>query len=233
MDALDPAAACSDPLVPADSARAAPGTLSEAERALLARLRAGDEETFTSLVARLHPCFVRLAGVFVGDGAAAEEVAQDAWEGILKGLDAFEGRSTVKTWMFRILVNRAKTRAARDRRMVPFTDLALADDPEPAVDPARFAPNGHWSAPPKAWPEETPEALLLRAETRAFVAEEIGRLPEAQRAVVILRDVEGLDAGEACTLLEISESNQRVLLHRGRARLRAALERWLGAESRR
>lgn len=195
------------------------------DAALVKRLLAGDEATFTDLVERYHGRLLRLALVFVSDRASAEEVVQDTWLAVLTGLPSFEGRSGLKTWIFSILSNRAKTRGRRDKRSVPFSALtALAADDEPAVDPTRFASGGGWSAPPERWDEDTPERLLVRQETRALIDEAIAALPPAQRAVVTLRDVEGADSAEVCNILEISDTNQRVLLHRGRAKIRAALE---------
>jgi RNA polymerase sigma-70 factor (ECF subfamily) len=157
----------------------------------------------------------------------AEEVVQETWLAVLQGLGAFEGRSSLKTWIFRILSNRAKTRGKREGRMVPFPTLggpSGEEGDEPAVDPARFSPDGHWRDPPRTWGSESPEDLLLRAEIRASVERALADLPPAQRAVVTLRDVEGFESDETCAALDISEANQRVLLHRGRARVRRALE---------
>ena len=163
--------------------------------------------------------------VFASDRASAEEVVQDTWLAVLTGLRSFEGRSALKTWIFSILTNRAKTRGQRDRRSVPFSALTDQDSPaDAAVPPSRFTPSGSWSAPPEQWDEDTPERLLLRHETRALIDQTIAGLPAGQRAVVTLRDVEGLDSIEACNILGISETNQRVLLHRARARIRTALE---------
>jgi RNA polymerase sigma-70 factor (ECF subfamily) len=165
----------------------------------------------------------------------AEEVVQDAWMGVLQQLDRFEGRSSLKTWVLRIVSNRAKTRAIHERRTVPFSTLASAaeDADEPAVDPDRFLPAGHrwaghWASPPASW-REVPEDRLLARETMAEVQGAVDCLPAAQRAVLVLRDVEGVTAAEVCQLLGLTEGNQRVLLHRARAKVRAALERYLAA----
>lgn len=209
-----------------DSTRGARASPEDA--ALVKRLLDGDEAAFTGLVELYHGRLLRLALVFVSDRGSAEEVVQDTWLAVLTGLRSFEGRSGLKTWIFSILSNRAKTRGRRDKRSVPFSALTTPDsDDDPAVDPSRFTTGGMWSAPPERWAEETPERLLLRQETRALVDQTIGELPAAQRAVITLKDVEGLDSAEVCNILEISETNQRVLLHRARARVRTALEQYL------
>jgi len=195
---------------------------------LVQRLLDHNEAAFESLVERYHSPLIRLAIVFVGDQAVAEEVVQETWIGVLNGLPSFEGRSSLKTWIFSILSNKAKTRGVRERRSIPFSALAdpdAADDA--AVDPARFASNGSWTTAPARWDDLTPERLLLSHESRAYLQAAIDELPPNQRAVVTLRDIEGLDSAEVCNVLSISETNQRVLLHRGRSRLRAALERYL------
>jgi RNA polymerase sigma-70 factor, ECF subfamily len=195
-----------------------------AERELLDRLRDGDEEAFVELVDRYHTPMVRLAMTFVPSRAVAEEVAQDAWLGVLRGIERFEERAALKTWLFRILVNRARTTGARERRSVPVAEA------EPAVDPARFGAGGAWASPPSPWPEDVDERLSaeqMGAKIRAAVAQ----LPARSRQVVLLRDIEGLASSEVCELLGISEANQRVLLHRGRERVRESLEPELGAVS--
>lgn len=199
--------------------------------ALVRQLLDGEEAAFTGLVNRYHGALLRLALAFVSDRAVAEEVVQDTWLGVLNGLRSFEGRSTLKTWIFRILTNRAKTRGQREARSVPFSALAISEsDDEPAVEPSRFTSAGMWAAPPGRWGEDTPEKLLLRREAMALVEKTIAELPAGQRAVIALRDVEGLDAAEVCNVLEVSETNQRVLLHRARSKVRAALERYLGGK---
>jgi RNA polymerase sigma-70 factor, ECF subfamily len=202
---------------------------------VVAALRKGDEAAFGDLVERYHSSMVRLARLYVGD-AAAEDVAQETWLGLLRGLDGFEGRASLKTWLFRILVNRARTRAARDGRTVPISALASQEtEPfEPAVEPARFRPAddprwpGHWLLPPSA--DDLPEQRLLAGELSERVRAAVATLPPAQREVVTLRDVEGWTTDEVCRLLELSEVNQRVLLHRGRSKVRAALEAYLAHE---
>jgi RNA polymerase sigma-70 factor, ECF subfamily len=194
------------------------------EDLLVNRLLAGDEEAFTQLVGAHHGALLRLAQTFVSDRGAAEEVVQETWLAVLKGLRSFEGRSSLKTWIFRILVNRARTRGARDGRTVVFSALEdIEGEGTPLLD--RFSGQGRWVQPPAMWQEQDPEDLLLRQETVRCLQEAIDRLPPAQRAVVTLRDMQGIDAQEVCNLLSISETNQRVLLHRGRTKVRAALER--------
>jgi RNA polymerase sigma-70 factor (ECF subfamily) len=199
---------------------------------LLARLRRGDQAAFTRLVERLHGPMLGLAVAHVGNRAVAEEVVQDAWVGVLAQLDRFEGRSSLKTWVLRIVANQARTRAVRERRTLPFSTL---DGPgqrgRPADEPERFLPAGHqwaghWASPPRSW-AEVPEERLLSAETRAEVQRAVALLAPAQRVVITLRDLEGLTAAETCELLGLTEGNQRVLLHRARSRVRRALERYL------
>jgi RNA polymerase sigma-70 factor, ECF subfamily len=210
---------------PVDAPPAADG-----ERRLVKALRAGDEAAFAALVERYHRPLFRLAEVYVRDRAVAEEVVQETWLGVISGIDRFEGRSSVKTWIFRILTNRAKTRAVREGRTIPFSSLDDAgDESDGRLEPEHFVPAGdryagHWTAYPRPW---TPEDALLGAETRALVGEAIAALPPAQRAVITMRDVEGLDASEVCDVLGVSEGNQRVLLHRARTRVRRALDRYL------
>ena len=190
---------------------------------LVEALRAGDRQAYEQLVERYTPSLLRLAALFTPTRAVAEEVVQDTWLGVLRGIDSFEGRSSLKTWLFRILTNTAKTRGARERRTLPFSALAGAevDDAEAVVDADRFDPqDGHWSQPPGRWPEER----LLAAETRDVIKAAIDALPPAQRAVISLRDVEGWSSEEVCDVLGLTEVNQRVLLHRARSKVRAALE---------
>jgi RNA polymerase sigma-70 factor (ECF subfamily) len=198
------------------------------EPALVERLRAGDESAFVELIDRYGALMLRVAQMYVRDRATAEEVVQETWLAVLNGIDRFEGRSSLKTWLFRILTNRAKTRGQRDGRVVPFSALAGADDDEPAVDADRFlgpeSPTpGAWAAPPRAWPQER----LLERETLAVIEMAIADLPEAQREVILLRDVEGWSPMEVADALEITDGNQRVLLHRARSKVRAALESYL------
>jgi len=212
---------------------AAPFGKSEAtaEAGLVAQLIAGDEEAFRTLVERYHGALIRLALSFVAERSAAEEVVQETWLGVINGIRAFEGRSSLKSWIFRILINRAKTRGVRDKRSVPFSSLGnpeLRD--EPAVDPSRFQPSGSWADPPDRWEVNSPEQILMRKESRAALDSALAELPPTQKAVVTLRDIEGFDSAEVCNVLEISETNQRVLLHRGRSKIRQALERHFKAK---
>jgi RNA polymerase sigma-70 factor (ECF subfamily) len=199
------------------------------EAELLERLRARDEQAFAELVREWSPSMLRLARMYTPSRAVAEEVVQEAWLGVLQGIDRFEGRSSLKTWVFRILVNRAMTRGAREARSVPFAALAASEvaGDEPAVEPDRFARDGAWVSPPRRW-QDSPELALRSAETLGVVRAAIAELPPMQRLVVTMRDLEGFGSEETCNALEISETNQRVLLHRGRAKVRAALERHFG-----
>jgi RNA polymerase sigma-70 factor, ECF subfamily len=191
---------------------------------LVRRVRAGDRSAFAGLVRRHGGALLRFARLFVRESSAAEEVVQDTWMAVLEGLDGFEGRASFKTWLYRILANRARTRAAREGRSVPFSALAELQADEHAVDPARFKPGGHWQDPPVGWTDETPERLALEAETRAVMEAAVQALPAAQRAVLVLRDEDGLETEEICNLLDLTVTNQRVLLHRARTRVRQALE---------
>jgi RNA polymerase sigma-70 factor (ECF subfamily) len=186
-------------------------------------LRAGDEATFERLVREYSPAMLRVAQLYVGSRAAAEEVVQDTWIGVLNGIGRFEGRSSLKTWIFRILTNIAKTRGQREGRSVPFSALGSGDDQ--AVDPDRFAQDGQWASPPRSF---GPEERLLGRETLDVVERAIAALPPSQAIVITMRDVEGFGAEETRNVLGISETNQRVLLHRARAKVRQALEDYLG-----
>jgi RNA polymerase sigma-70 factor, ECF subfamily len=203
--------------------------MSVAESRELDALRSGDEEAFLALVRRHQTAMVRVAQIYVSRRDIAEEVVQEAWLGVLRGLDRFEGRSSLKTWLFRIVTNLAKTRAVREGRTIPFSALRSPESvPEPAVEPERFRrPDdprwpGHWSSKPTEWPEQQ----LLGGETLERIQDAIEALPDSQRAVITLRDVEGWSAQEVCNALELSETNQRVLLHRARSKVRSALERY-------
>lgn len=193
----------------------------------LARIRAGDETAFRALVDALHPRLIRLAQAFVPTMALAEEVAQETWLAVVRGLDGFEGRSSLKTWIFRIVANRAITRGAREPRPLSLADEAMADDAGAVADRARFNAAGVWRERPLAWQGRGAESLLLDRELMEHLRQALETLPPAQRAVVTLRDVEGLESEEVCNVLGVSETNQRVLLHRGRSRLRTALEPYL------
>jgi RNA polymerase sigma-70 factor (ECF subfamily) len=195
---------------------------------LLELLRAGDEQAFAALVDKYGPSLLRLASLYVPSRAIAEEVVQETWLAVVTGLERFEGRSSLKTWLFRILTNKAKTRGQRERRTMPFSSFARdGDEGETAVDADRFARDGHWRAPPRGIPEER----LLAGEARKTIEDAIAALPPNQRAVITLRDLEGLSAEQARNVLGLSETNQRVLLHRARAKVRAAFERYLEEEA--
>jgi RNA polymerase sigma-70 factor, ECF subfamily len=205
------------------------------DEAIVAALRAGDERIFRELFARTYPMMKRVARGYVGSDAVADEIVQDTWMAIVTGIDRFEGRSALGTWMFSILTNQAKTHSARERRAVPFSSVAPADVEGPAVDPDRFQKDdeafpGHWATPPRPW--QKPERRLLSLEARDQLKQALAQLPERQRLIVVLRDVEGLSAEEVRKLLDLSPENQRVLLHRGRSRLRASLEEYLDETTR-
>ncbi len=207
--------------------------ISDEEWKLVQALRAGDAAAFEALIERYHASLVRLAMLYVSDRAIAEEVAQETWLGVLEGLPRFEGRASLKTWLFRILTNRAKTRGQRESRSIPFSAFwdPAAESAEPAVSPERFLPDDspitpyHWAVNPAAW-DEIPEEYFSTRETLAHIQKAIEALPPSQREVITLRDIEGWAADEVCNALEISETNQRVLLHRARARVRRALEKY-------
>jgi RNA polymerase sigma-70 factor (ECF subfamily) len=205
-----------------------PGALSD--EALLQRLRAGDESAFMDLVGRYGPLMLRIALSHVSSRAVAEEVVQDAWLGVLTGLDRFEARSSLKTWIMRIAANQARSRGERERRTVPVS--ALGDDEDgPAVEPSRFRPfddpryPGGWARPPQDWPEQH----LLAGETLQLVRDAIAGLPPRQQEVILLRDVEGWTPDEISDALGLSPGNQRVLLHRARSTVRGRLEDYLEA----
>lgn len=191
---------------------------------LVSRVQAGDRDAFAGLVRRHGGALLRFSRLFVRESSAAEEVVQDTWMAVLEGIDGFEGRASFKTWLYRILANRARTRAVREGRTVPLSALADKEGDDHSVDPGRFDAEGRWRDPPAGWTEETPERLALAAETRAVMEAAVQALPPAQRAVLVLRDEDGLETEEICNLLGLTVTNQRVLLHRARARVRQALE---------
>jgi RNA polymerase sigma-70 factor, ECF subfamily len=200
--------------------------------ALLAALRRGEERAFSRLVDAYSPMMLRVAMTYVPSRAVAEEVVQETWLGVLRGLERFEERSSLKTWIFKILTNTARTRGQRERRSVPVSSLG-GEDEGPVLDRERFFPAnhdrypGHWSLGPTAW--QTPQQDLLAGEARKVILRAIDELPPTQRTVISLRDVEGWPSEEVCEALELSEGNQRVLLHRARTKVRAALEDYFGA----
>ncbi|HET7787869.1 MAG TPA: RNA polymerase sigma factor [Myxococcales bacterium] len=195
------------------------------ELSLVSALREGDESAFLDIVGRYHGSMLRVAQVFVQSPAVAEDVVQETWLAVLEGIARFEGRSPLRSWIFRILANRARTRAQREARTQPFSSMEEEGD-GPTVDPARFLPDdhpqwpGHWSAAPSPWAD----ARLMAGETLALAQRAIDALPSRQKQVILLRDVEGCSPEEVCEALGLSDGNQRVLLHRARAAVRAALE---------
>lgn len=202
------------------------------ETALIERLRGGDETAFRELVLRHHAAMIRFAETFVPSRAVAEEVAQEAWLGVIKGIDRFEGRSSLSTWIFRIVANIGRTRGAREKRTVPATTLSdeLAG---PSVPASRFSGppgRGAWSQPPGRW-SDLPDEKVLAQATFQRVSDMAAQLSEHQRRVFILRDIQGYSSAEVCEMLELSEVNQRVLLHRARTRIRAGLESELGVDA--
>lgn len=205
---------------------------SPGESQLLKALRAREEAAFATLAREYHASLLRVAQIYVSSRAIGEEVVQETWEAVLKGIDRFEGRSSLKTWIFSILANKAKTRARRERRTIPFSEFEPTRVPEAALEPERFRSAddprwpGHWAIPPEAWPEDK----LLASETRQKLSQAIETLPPTQRAVISLRDIEGWSAEEVCNALDLTETNQRVLLHRARSKVRTALEGYIGEE---
>ena len=206
-----------------------PESPEEPESDLLQAIRAGDEAAFTRLVERYHPQMVRFARMWIRDPLQAEEVAQEAWLGALRGLDRFEGRSSLRTWLFGIVHNLARTAAQKEARHRAFVDAASreAAAPDPAVPPARFQEAGepyprHWRTPPRPW-DRAAEQEVLDEEIRRLVEGVVQDLPEAQRTVITMRDLDGWSSQEVCNALGISQTNQRVLLHRARSKVRRAL----------
>jgi RNA polymerase sigma-70 factor (ECF subfamily) len=191
----------------------------ETDAELVIRLRMGDQDAFAELVDRYHTRLTRFARSFTPRAELAEDIAQETWLGLLRGLDRFEGRASLRTWLFQICANRARTLAAREGRLIPVDPT---DPAAPTVDPARFGHDGGWSQPPSPWPDAATREQDAELVERVRAA--ITRLPDSQQQVVTLRDVEGLGAAEVCRILDLTEGNQRVLLHRGRARVRAILE---------
>lgn len=221
---------------PGGAAGAGPAASAD-ELGLIAALRKGDQAAFERLIDQYHRPLLRLAMMYVPSRAVAEEVVQETWLGVLQGIARFEGRSSLKSWIFRILTNRAKTRGQREGRSVVFSDLARADAgaAETSVDPDQFWPADHpawaniWVSYPRNW-NELPEERLVSRETLDRVQAAIAALPPTQRQVITLRDVEGWSSEEVCNSLEITETNQRVLLHRARAKVRRDLDNYLNAE---
>ena len=207
-----------------------------ADQALVAALKAGDETAYAGLVQELTPALTRLALAHVPSRAIADEVVQDTWVGVINGIDRFEGRSSLRTWIFQILLNTARTRGKREKRTLPFSAFrrrAEEGRDEPAVDPDRFQGRrgdqpGAWARPPQEW--SSPDVKLASDEARDVMLKAIAALPPRQREVITLRDIQGYSAAEASNALGVSETNQRVLLHRARSKVRAALEELMEAE---
>ncbi len=202
-----------------------------AEVAVLERLRGGDERAFESLIDQHTPAMLRLALLYVPTRAVAEEVVQETWLAVVRGIGSFQARSSLRTWIFRILVNKAKSSGMGEPQNLPLGDEAEGDEAERSVvNPARFSrpPRGYWSSPPNHW-DELPEDRLLARETMAFIERAIETLPRGQQAVFKLRDVEHWTSAEVCEALGLTVANQRVLLHRARARMRTAIEEYFDA----
>jgi RNA polymerase sigma-70 factor, ECF subfamily len=202
------------------------------EGALLERLRRGDEGTFDELVTRHHSVLIRMALAYVADREVAEEVVQDTWIAVIDGLSRFEGRSSLRTWIFGIMIHKAKDRGVREKRHVNFSSFeSVDDDNDEAVDPSRFHQSGewagHWAFPPQPWDDQTPEKLLASQQAVNAMNRAIEALPQTLKDVLILRDVEGVEAKEACDILRITETNLYVRLHRARERVRQAVESYL------
>ena len=200
------------------------------DQRIIAGLRAGNETTFTEMVDRYNGSLVRVAMRYVPSRAVAEEVVQDTWIGVIQGIDRFEGRSTIKTWLYKILIYRARARGERERRTTPMSALA-GDDSAPSVPTERFRGSdalwaGHWATPPRRWDGDA-EDRLLAGEARAVINAAIAELPLAQREVIMMRDLSQFSSAQVCELLGVTEANQRVLLHRARSKVRAALENYL------
>ena len=215
-----------------DVVRPAGGAYDDHEPLLVAALRRREEAAFAALVRRYHSLMLRVAYAQLKDASACEDVVQETWLAVIKGIDSFQGRSSLRTWIFRILTYQASARLERDGRLIPFSALASADAvaSEPSVEPSRFFARDHgprpyfWVSDPREWPEDA----LLAAEVRAVIAAAVQQLPDSQRVVITLRDLEGWAAGEVCEALGISDGNQRVLLHRARSRVREVLDGYLG-----
>lgn len=202
------------------------------EVALLARLRQGDEGAFDEVVTRHHSALIRMAMGYVADREVAEEVVQDTWMVVIEGLGRFEGRSSLRTWIFGIMIHKAKDRGVREKRHTTFSSFESADDDgDEAIDPSRFHQSGewagHWAFPPQPWDDQTPEKLLASQQAVTAMHRAIEALPRTLKDVLILRDVEGVEAKEVCNILKITETNLYVRLHRARERVRQAMEAYL------
>jgi RNA polymerase sigma-70 factor (ECF subfamily) len=202
------------------------------EEQLIVRLCRGDEGAFDELVNKHHSALIRMAMGYVADREVAEEVVQDTWMAVIEGLNRFEGRSSLRTWIFGIMIHKAKDRGVREKRHVTFSSFESSDDEnDEVVDPSRFYQSGewagHWAFPPQPWDEQTPEKLLASQQAVTAMNKAIGALPSTLKEVLILRDVEGVEAKEVCELLKITETNLYVRLHRARERVREAVESYL------
>lgn len=212
---------------------ARPSGPAKSEDVLLARLKRGDEGAFDELVNQHHSALIRMAMGYVADREVAEEVVQDTWMAVIESLDRFEGRSSLRTWVCGILIHKAKDRGVREKRHTTFSAFeSYDDDNDEAVDPSRFQQTGewagHWAFPPQPWDDQTPEKLLASQQAVNAMQRAIEVLPATLKDVLILRDVEGVDAKEVCEMLSITETNLYVRLHRARERVRVAVETVLG-----
>jgi RNA polymerase sigma-70 factor, ECF subfamily len=219
-------------LVPPGALSVETRSLSGDEQQLLTRLRQGDEQAFNDLVTKHHGALIRMAMGHVRDREVAEEVVQDTWMAVIESLDRFEGRSSLRTWIFGIMIHKAKDRGVREKRHTTFADFETFDDEhEETVDPSRFHRSGewagHWAFPPQPWDDRTPEKLLASQQAVKAMNHAIEALPVTLKDVLILRDVEGVDAKEVCDILKITETNLYVRLHRARERVRRAVETYL------
>lgn len=205
-------------------------TKREEQESVCAKLKCGDEAAFRALVARHHASMIRFAMGYVHTRASAEEVVQETWLALVDGLEGFEGRSSLTTWIYGILANKARTKGVRDARSVSFSELAADGGGNPAVDPDRFDSGGMWVDPPGIWDSLNPERIVAGKELCVHLAQIVGNLPPMQRAVITLQDIEGQDARDVCSLLELTDANRRVLLHRARSKVRDEIEAILGAD---
>ena len=215
-----------------------PSGVSQPDLQLVARLRRGDEKAFDELVNQHHSAMVRMAMGYVADREVAEEVVQDTWLAVVEGVDRFEGRSSLRTWIFGILIHKAKDRGVREKRHTTFSAFEPYEDCDDAVDPARFQQSGewtgHWAFPPQPWDDQTPEKLLASQQAVNAMNKAIESLPTTLKDVLVLRDIEGAEVKEVCEILSITETNLYVRLHRARERVRQAVESYLeGGENRR
>ena len=206
--------------------------VAKGEETLLARLRKGEEGAFDELVNKHHGALIRMAMGYVADREVAEEVVQDTWMAVIEGLNRFEGRSSLRTWVFGILIHKAKDRGVREKRHTTFSDFESFDDEnEEAIDPSRFQQSGewagHWAFPPQPWDDQTPEKLLASQQAINAMNKAIDELPATLKDVLVLRDIEGVESQEVCEMLKITETNLYVRLHRARERVRQAVESYL------